>query len=31
VNVALEFGGVLERDLRRNLFIRFDAGVLSTF
>jgi hypothetical protein len=27
---TLEIGGVLERDLRRKLFMRFDAGILST-
>jgi hypothetical protein len=28
---ALDIGGVLERDLPRGLFLRFDASVLSTF
>jgi hypothetical protein len=28
---ALEIGGVLERELRRRAFVRFDASVLSTF
>jgi hypothetical protein len=30
-HLAFESGGVLERDLRRQLFFRLDASVLSTF
>jgi hypothetical protein len=28
---ATEFGGVLERDLQRRLFLRFEASILTTF